>query len=68
MGAEAGGHTRWSWADSSPQAKRDWFQSKQLIARNDRLVALAEAVDVLVAAEDAGRELPLSEVQETPGN
>eukprot|EP00972_Heterocapsa_arctica_P045185 6670725-Heterocapsa_arctica.AAC.1 len=43
-----GGMSRWSWADSSPQAGRDWFQCKEMHALNQDLPALAAAVDALI--------------------
>ena len=42
--------TRWAWADSSPQAGRDWFMVKEQSARDEDLPALAAAVDSLIYA------------------
>lgn len=51
--------TRWAWADSSPQAGRDWFQCKEQYIKNADLVRVARAVDQLILSSDTmdGNEL-----------
>ena len=56
--ASASSVTRWAWADSSPQAGRDWFQCKEQYALDSSLRALADAVDTLICAGDAAVDLP----------
>lgn len=52
-----GGVSRWSWADSSPQAGHDWFQCKEVHALNRDLPGLAAAVDRLIDEQEEGGEL-----------
>jgi hypothetical protein len=49
---QQGGMSRWSWADSSPQAGRDWFQCKEMHALNRDLPALLAAVDALIIDQE----------------
>jgi predicted secreted protein len=60
-----GGMSRWSWADSSPQAGRDWFQCKEMHALNRDLPALAAAVDALIIdqAQDTDSMMTSDEAQ-----
>ena len=55
--AVVGGHVRWAWGDSSPQAGRDWFLSKELVAAVSKLLDLSAAMDSLVRSIRFGDQL-----------